>query len=76
MCGTPHILRSINDLHKSDFLVPIPIVVLNDTNLSDTQPYNDMTPVRRQANIMNHMWDVDKGIFLDIIGETWNKMIL
>ena len=45
-------------------------------NLSDTQPYNDMTPVRRQTSILNDRWDVDKGIILDILGETWNKIIL
>ena len=28
--------------------------------------YTGMTPVWRQANILNHRWDVDKGIFLDI----------
>ena len=36
--------------------------------------YNGMTPVRRQASILNHRWDVDKGMVLDIISETWNKI--
>ena len=40
--------------------------------------YNSMTSVRCQANILNHSWDVNKGIILDISvrPETkWNNFI-